>query len=245
MTVPAGSVIAQAPEANTELRKGDTVVLTVSRGVSSQVVPQVVGLTTGAAIEQLRSYGMTVTVTERVPSAEPADTILTQYPEAGTACQSGDMMQVTVSGGSAYVPNLNGKSLAESEDLLVSSGLAMNPNLSWEITSDASKHGLVAEQSPAAGLQVTEGTAVTLTLWRVPALAHTETITLDLPVIESTLTVRVTLSSDQEESVIYQATVTPETASPQVEIWAAQAGTYFYRVYVNDSFAYQKQITLE
>lgn len=43
-TVPAGTVILQAPEMDTTLKKGDTVVITVSKGPSAQQVPAITGL---------------------------------------------------------------------------------------------------------------------------------------------------------------------------------------------------------
>ena len=121
-TVAAGTVILQAPEMDTTLKKGDTVVITVSKGPSAQQVPAITGSTTANAIPVLQAAGLTLAVVEKVVSDQPVDTILTQTPDAGSTCASGDIVQVTVSGGSAYVPNLVGKTLQEARELLSSAG---------------------------------------------------------------------------------------------------------------------------
>ena len=246
-TVAAGLVVLQAPEADTSLRKGDTVVLTVSKGPSTQMVPKVTGATVEEAIALLQGPGLTLSVTQRVVSTEAEDgIILYQLPEAGTQCQAGDMVQVTVSGGATYVPNLSEKTLAEAKELLTSSGLTLHANLQYQETGDASLHGTVAMQSPAAGSQVILGTSVTLTLYRVPSLTHAAVVTLELPESASALTVRVTLVENGEEGTVWEAEYAADaTRHPSLELSAKEAGTYFYKVYINDKFAYQQQVTME
>lgn len=246
-TAAAGLVVLQAPEAETSLRKGDTVVLTVSKGPSAQMVPRVVGATVEEAIGLLQSPGLTLTVTQWVVSTEaPSGVIISQLPEAGAQCQAGDIVQVTVSGGSAYVPNLSEKNLSEAKELLVSSGLTLHANLQYQQTADASLHGTVAMQSPAAGSQVILGTAVTLTLYRVPSLTHAAVVTLELPESSASLAVRVTLTEDGVENTVWEAEYAAEsTRHPSLEISAKTAGVYFYKVYIDGKFAYQQQVTME
>lgn len=246
-TAAAGLVVLQAPEADTSLRKGDTVVLTVSKGPSAQMVPKIAGATVDEAIALLQGPGLTLTVTQRVVSAEvPAGVIISQLPEAGAQCQAGDIVQVTVSGGSAYVPNLSEKTLSEAKELLVSGGLTLHANLQYQETADASLHGTVAMQSPAAGSQVILGTAVTLTLYRVPSLTHAAVVTLELPESAAPLSVRVTLTEDGSESTVWEAEYAADsTRHPSLEISAKAAGAYFYKVYIDDKFAYQQQVTME
>lgn len=54
-TVPAGVVISQSPAADTEMKKGDKVTLTVSRGPEMMTVPNLVGLTVDAANDALKN----------------------------------------------------------------------------------------------------------------------------------------------------------------------------------------------
>ena len=246
-TISAGTVILQAPEVDTSLRKGDTVVLTVSKGPAALSVPAITGMTTQAALPVLQTTGLTLAVVEKVVSTDvPADVIITQTPEAGESCQSGEVVQVTVSGGAAYVPNLSGKTLGESQELLQSAGLTLNATLQYQDTSDASLHGTVAMQTPASGAQVILSTSVSLTVYRVAGMTHSAKVTLDLPESDGLLSVRVTLNEGGGEYNAYQADYAVNTTRhPEIELTAQTAGVCTYKVYINEKFAYQQQLTLE
>lgn len=247
-TVSAGVVIMQTPEAETSLRKGDTVVLTVSKGPSAQMVPSLTGSTVDEAIALLQTPGLVLAVTQREVSTDVAEgIIISQLPEAGTQCQAGETVQVVVSGGCAYVPNLSEKTLEEATELLTSSGLTLNANLQYQETTDASLHGTVALQSPAAGTQVILGTSVTLTIYRVPSLTHAANVTLELTSSTAAIAVRVTLVEDGNEITMWENTAygAGETRQPTIELIAKEAGTYDYRVYIDGKFAYQKKVTME
>lgn len=108
-TIKEGEVILQAPQEGTTLRKNDVVVLTVSKGPSTQTVPKITNLTVSDAITTLSPYGLTLTIVEYVVSATvPAGRIISQSPEEGSVCMSGDAVSVSVSGGMAVVPNVYG-----------------------------------------------------------------------------------------------------------------------------------------
>ena len=212
------------------------------------MVPSLTGSTVDEAIALLQTPGLVLAVTQREVSTDVAEgIIISQLPEAGTQCQAGDTVQVVVSGGCAYVPNLSEKTLEEATELLTSSGLTLNANLQYQETTDASLHGTVALQSPAAGTQVILGTAVTLTVYRVPSLTHAANVTLELTSSTNTIAVRVTLVEDGNEITMWENTAygAGETRQPTIELTAKEAGTYDYRVYIDGKFAYQKKVTME
>lgn len=246
-TVSAGMVILQAPEVDTTLRKGDSVVLTVSKGPASQTLPSVTGISTQDAMAVLQPLGVTLMVTERVISSDvQADFIISQTPEAGSQCKSGDIVQVTVSGGMAFVPNVTGQALPEAQEQLTGSGLTANANLTYVDVEDASLHGVVASQVPAADTQVILGTQVTLTVYRVPELLSRAAITLDLPQSDGLVSVRITVDGGEGEYTAYQGEFAADASRhPEVELKAQEPGDYTYRVYFNDKFAYQHQVTLK
>ena len=246
-TVSAGTVILQAPEVDTTLRKGDSVVLTVSKGPASQTLPSVTGISTQDAMAVLQPLGVTLMVTERVISSDvQADFIISQTPEAGSQCKSGDIVQVTVSGGMAFVPNVTGQALPEAQEQLTGSGLSANANLTYVDVEDASLHGVVASQVPAADTQVILGTQVTLTVYRVPELLSRAAITLDLPQSDGLVSVRITVDGGEGEYTAYQGEFAADASRhPEVELKAQEPGDYTYRVYFNDKFAYQHQVTLK
>ncbi len=246
-TIPAGMVILQAPEVDTAMRKGDTVVLTVSKGPSAQQVPAIMGSTTTDAIPILTAAGLTLTVVEKIVSEEPAGTILTQTPDAGTTCAAGDVVQVTVSGGSTYVPNLVGKTLTEARELLNNANLTLNTQIQFVESQETSQHGCVALQQPVAGTQVIQGAAVTLSLYRVASLVHRAQVEITLPDSTETIALRITLMGDDgAEEEVYAASLaadSPRTTTVTIE--STLTGSHNCRVYLNDTFAYQRTVTLE
>lgn len=246
-TVPTGTVILQAPEMDTTLKKGDTVVITVSKGPSAQQVPAITGSTTADAIPRLQAAGLTLAVVEKVVSDQPVDTILTQTPDAGSTCASGDIVQVTVSGGSAYIPNLVGKTLQEARELLSSAKLTLNTQIQSVDSAEANQHGKVALQSPVAGTQVIEGTAVTLSVYRVASLVHAAQVDITLPESDASMDVRITLVDDEGiETEVYADTLAADSPrNTTVTIESTLTGSHVCRVYLDGSFAYQRTVTLE
>ena len=246
-SISAGTVILQAPEVDNTLRKGDTVVLTVSKGPATQTVPNITGMTVSDGITAAQAYGLTLTVVERVISTDvQADFIINQSPVAGESCKAGDIIQITVSGGSAVVPKLQGITLAEAQAALSAGGLTMSSAVTYVDTQDTSLHGRVAAQSPAADTQVVQGAQVTLSIYRVESMLARSSVTLDLPQSDSLTSVRITLVQGDTEVTVYQGEY-PANASrhPEVELTAQDPGDYIYKVYFGDKFAYQQQVTLQ
>lgn len=246
-TVSAGTVVMQAPQEDTTLRKGDKVVLTVSKGPASMTVPNVLNRSRQDAQTILRANGLTLTVLEYVVSTTvDAGKIVEQYPAAGASCQSGDIVQVTISGGVAYVPRVTGKLLSEAKDLIAAAGLVTDPNVTYVETAETALHGRVSQQSIAADRQVIQGTNVSLTVYRVPAMMRKAKITLDLPVSEGLTAVRVTLQDDNGEYAVYESEF-PANASrrPEITIQTDNPGVYTYRVYINNQFKYSNTVTFE
>ena len=246
-SISAGVVVMQAPQEDTTLRKGDVVVLTVSKGPASLNVPDLIGKTRQDAQTILKTYGLTLSVVEYVVSTtHEAGKIVDQYPESGSLCESGDIIQVTISGGVAYVPRVTGRLLSEAKDLISAAGLVLSPTITYLETEEETLHGRVTSQSIAADSQVIQGTSISLTVYRVPALMSRAKITLDLPNAEGLTNVRVTLQDDGGEYTVYENAY-PANASrhPEIELTTDNAGTYTYRVYINEEFKYSNSVTFE
>ena len=246
-TMPAGVVVMQVPQEDTVLRKGNVVVLTVSKGPTSQTVPGVVGQTRQEAQTTLKSAGLTLSVVEyAVSTTVEAGKIISQTPVAGSSCQSGDIVQVTISGGAAYVPRVTGRLLSEAKELIAAAGLNANVTVTYLETAEPSLHGRVTSQSIAAESQVMQGTTMALTVYRVPSMMARVKTTLDLPQTDGLISVRVTLTDATGEFTVYESEY-PANASrhPEVELATDDPGTYTYRVYVNNEFKYSDTVTFE
>ena len=246
-TVSAGLVVAQAPEVGTTLKKGDTVLLTVSKGPTSQLVPSLTGMTTQDAISAAKALGLTLTVRERVVSQDvQADFVLSQTPEANTQCQPGDIISVTVSGGVAVVPKTVGEPLSAAQDALTAAGLSVSAAVTFVSTEDTSLHGTVASQTLEPETMVIRGTSVALSVYQVPSLLHAAEVTLNLPESDSLLSVRITVDVTGAEVTCFQQDYTADALRhPVVKLTSQIAGTCRMRVYINGEFKYFEEVTLK
>lgn len=162
-TAPAGSVISQTPAANTAVAPGSTVNLVVSTGAGQVSVPNVVGLQRTAAGTVLVSAGLSVgTITTQFTTTVPAGQVLQQTPAAGMIVTLGTAVNLVVATRTrtVLVPNVVDLPLQAAQTTLTSAGLAVGT-----VTQRASSTvvaGNVISQSPGAGSEVAEGTAVSL-----------------------------------------------------------------------------------
>src|SRR6266545_4051929 len=99
----AGTVIAQDPQAGQQALQASTVTLTVSQKVSRTIVPNVVGMTQGAAEAVLRDAGFEVSVQEEqeCDPVDPAcayqkDAVWAQSPSAGTKLPTASTVTISV-----------------------------------------------------------------------------------------------------------------------------------------------------
>jgi eukaryotic-like serine/threonine-protein kinase len=94
---PEDDVISQNPAAGTEVDRGTTVTITVSTGIETVSVPNVVGLNRRDAIDQLRSVGLTATPREvDVTDAAQDGKTIDQRPAAGIEIEKGKSVVIMV-----------------------------------------------------------------------------------------------------------------------------------------------------
>jgi eukaryotic-like serine/threonine-protein kinase len=95
---PKGIVLEQAPVGGVTAERGTTVTLTASSGLEPVIVPSVVGLSQGEAVNQLTRLGLKP-VLQNVPSDQPAGTVVAQKPPADTEVDKGSKLVLNVSTG--------------------------------------------------------------------------------------------------------------------------------------------------
>jgi serine/threonine-protein kinase len=94
---PEDDVISQDPAAGTEVDRGTTVTITVSTGIETVSVPNVVGLSRRDAIDQLRSVGLTASPREvDVTDASQDGVVIDQRPAAGIEIEKGKQVVIMV-----------------------------------------------------------------------------------------------------------------------------------------------------
>jgi len=94
---PAGEVIAQSPSAGSELPRGSTVSIVVSRGEEQAQAPNVIGKERREAVEAVREAGLEPSVREEeteVPSQ--VGRVTDQFPPPGAEVEPGSTVTLTV-----------------------------------------------------------------------------------------------------------------------------------------------------
>jgi beta-lactam-binding protein with PASTA domain len=190
---PVGLVVAQKPAAGTEVDKGSTVVLNVSRGTgggtttlqsttttattaattvttttaAARPIPKVRGLAVTAGLRRLNAAGFRPVV-RYVSSSQPAGRIVAQTPGSGTT-RPGARIRVNVStgpnpGAPTTVPKVVGQDQASAALTLRQTGFKVL--VLFRKTTDQTKDGVVLEQQPAANSSIPRGSYVAIFVGR-------------------------------------------------------------------------------
>jgi beta-lactam-binding protein with PASTA domain len=163
LTVPAGSVISQAPVADTQVLPGVAVDLVVSLG--GIAVPDVVGRTLVTAITTTTGAGLKVGKMTREHSLTvPAGCIISQAPAAETQVLPGAAVDLAVSRGPEFVSVPNVAGLAQEAANAILGDTHLTVGTVTPSCSNTVVEGLVIAQTPAAGGQAAPGSAVALTV---------------------------------------------------------------------------------
>ena len=243
-SIPAGEVIQQVPEADTAMQKGDTLVLTVSSGPSTTTTPAVVGSTYDEATARLKAAGFENVVVVKTVSTEPVNQVLQQTPEAGMGFLQGQSAEITISGGSAMVPDVVGRTLEEAQTALQSSSLTTAEAVYME-TTDPSQVGKVLQQSPAAGTMTVLSAPVTLTIGSERHLYRSE-IHFQMPGTDADRTLLITLIAGGAETTVYEGTLPAgETADMLIPVVSTVEGAGLCRIYIDNTLTAEMNITLK
>jgi serine/threonine-protein kinase len=106
-TVPSGQVIRQDPSADVAVTKGSTVNIVVSSGspspspspsptASMVTIPNVYGMDSTSATDTLMAEGFGVKVKMKGGTGQPAGTVVSVVPDAGTAAPSGSTVLLII-----------------------------------------------------------------------------------------------------------------------------------------------------
>ena len=162
---PVGTVVFQNPGAQSIVKSGRRVYLTISGGEVRVSVPQLRGRSLREAKFALERYGLKLGGISFEQSKQfPENTIVAQSVPVDSRLPKGSKVAITVSSGSGtggtVVPNVVGRTVTEAERILQSAGLKagnVTYRLSYELIPNT-----VVEQFPRAGESVTSGQNVDL-----------------------------------------------------------------------------------
>jgi len=168
--VPKGRIAAQAPAADTRVRRGWKVTVAESLGPQLAATPNLLGQSRQAAEINISRHGLELESAAilHMPGASPG-AVVAQSPAPGSLDAGSSRVSLVFSSAdnaSSYVmPNLTGRTLAEAEKALENAGLVLGrvPGASSAgSTKDAADAGslVVVGQRPKAGRRVVAGTAI-------------------------------------------------------------------------------------
>lgn len=139
-TVGKGIVITTNPEAGSEIRKGNSVILYVSSGkeIKPVTIPSFIGMNEKNAISSAESLGLVVGDSSSEYSDEPAGTVIHQSIATNTDAKTGDSIYFTISLGPKETPqpdpeptptpapDVTGKAVADARQQLEAEGFAVS-----------------------------------------------------------------------------------------------------------------------
>jgi beta-lactam-binding protein with PASTA domain len=163
--VAKGLVISTSPSPGTEVQAGSPVAVLLSSGPAQVRIPQVTGETQAQATASLTAVGLSVgSVSSQVSASQPAGTVISQSPAAGSSVPTGRKVNLVVAQATkdATVPGVVGQSETQASAVLGKAGF--NPQARTRVVSAAAQEGVVLAQSPAAGHRVRRGSTVTITV---------------------------------------------------------------------------------
>ena len=131
----------------------------LSRGNDKSTVPNVIGLKSQVAAQQIHDKDLKVSpVTGQ--SKRPPDVVFAQAPGAGTQLDHGQTVTIHISSGHLPVPNVTDKPVNQAQTELTNAGFKSSVTR----TASSRPKDIVIAQAPTAGVTAVSGTTVKLTV---------------------------------------------------------------------------------
>lgn len=241
--VPAGTVISQIPEANTQMEKGDSLLVTVSLGPVSSTMPDVTGLRYEDAAARLKERGFGSVVVIKTVSTSATGTVLAQSPQADESFIVGQDVELTISGGSTMIPEVTGRTHEEAAGLLRENSLTEGPPVYVEV-SDSAQIGQVLMQTPAAGTMAVLDAPVTLTVG-IASEPYQGELSVSPPAADVERVLRVVMVVGGMEHTEYEGTIAAGNANVMlIPLSSDKEGDVLCRVYLDGELFMEETVAL-
>jgi len=235
--VPANHVLSQKPGSGNQVRRGQTVELTVSEGPHwvEGGVPDVTGESRLSAQVSLENVGLTVDFAEEYHDEIPSGRVIDQIPEAGARVQHGSEILLEISKGPEprpfALPGYIGEEEEPTREDMEDKGLRVRVvRESADLPS-----GLVVQQDPNPGTEVAAGDTVTLIVSEGSDRdLNEDVITVSVPSEPDEQVIRVELIDRRQSArVVFHDRVQGGTELDIPVYWSGEAARVF--VYSGDS----------
>ena len=204
--VAEGVVISQTPDANSHVKEDRTITIYVSKGEEVVVVPDVRTLALREAELTLHNAGFIIGRIEEVnDKTVPNNTVIDQNPRSPAQIKKTQKIDLIVCRIEKMVelPDFTGSRLSSVKKQLVD--LNLKEGKITEVAGTKSK-GTIVRQSPEAGTEVKEGSAVNFTVSKGPVDRKAETIQFKVPKGSSKQLVQIIVTDESGRDTIYERT---------------------------------------
>ena len=244
-SVEAGKIVEQSPAANSEVKEGTNVELTVSVGKNKTIVPNLSNIDLDKVEDVLSKSNLSLGKVERkYDDKVDENKIISQSVNFGEEVEKGTKIDIVVSRGKedkkVEVPDLMGKTEAEAIKILYDSGLAVGKT---EKKADNQKAGTVIWQSYGKGVKVDADTKIDIVISSgksnsdsvlnlnhyTEADAVTKKYTVSEP--DKNYQLRITKNSDAGETKIYEKTIVTGGGKLTINIKAKSSDRF--NIYIN------------
>ena len=168
-TVKSSLAIGTEPEGGSEVPLNENVTLLISQGPSSVTIPtNLAGMTEPEARDALRSLGLQGGTTAEANSATvAAGRVLSTNPAPGEAVPVGSSVNLVLSTGNVTVPDLIGTTLENAQIILADPAYQLPVTVN-EVENATVPPGTVTAQSVPGGMDVEQGSTISLTVAKAP-----------------------------------------------------------------------------
>ena len=208
--VPAGEVISQTPIAGTNVKAKRIIHLTVSKGGSTMLIPDLKGLTLSQAKERLDKLGLTIGAVENGNDPDkPSEIIISQSPEPGSKTTKGTRVNIVINmKQKVSIPSVVGMTLSDAKNTLSSLKLAVGTITSSDGGSIDDASAVVISQDPAAG-ETKSDTVVNLTVAAKQKAKKNGTVNISIPKGGNPRQVDILVTDDNGRHTVYSAKANP------------------------------------
>ena len=238
--VPAGQVISQTPAAGTNVKARRIIHLTVSKGGSAMLIPDLKGLTLEQAKERLDKMGLTLGAVENGNDPDkPSDVIISQSPESGAKATKGTRVNIVINmKQKVHVPNVVGMTLAAARNTLLSMKLSVGTINASDGTSTDDSSAIIISQDPAGG-ESTSSNVVNLTVGKKKSQTKTGTVNISIPKGGNARQVEIYVTDDSGKHTAYSGKAAPgSTVSKDV----SGSGNVHVQVVIDGSVVQDREL---
>ncbi len=239
----AGTIVEQYPDYESLMYPGETVILTISEGIHSATVPEVLGKTYKEAELLFEAACLDLQEPVLVLSRDvEVGRVVWQDPEAGTKLDPFDAVTIGISGESTRMPDIVGMSYDDAVSAILSAGLDAGNVIQEESSEPA---GTVLSQSIEAEEEVLWGTVVDFTISQSRSVSFTQKLLMPIVIKADNTTVTAFLyadEADEEGTQVYNA-VHNAGETVELSLTSPDTGDKTLKVFADETLLYETVVT--